>query len=316
MSTIKSTKLLTKGKVSLKKTKEGLLVTSPKGAKNSGIYYVFNVQENTSYVVTLAGKKMSADTVVCLVVWSGKKTPISCKKVFTTTSNTYGHVIPHRKGRQLCIGVLFRNPSSSESFMLNNLVLMSRTRRQSIKYNTLKPPKVAKVAKPVKKPASRRPSVVTVTPPKPTPIDFEKLREIASRERSASIVSTISAEEKDAISELTQQLEKLSKLKSDMEENFSKMFEDQRTRIKRLEQEKKNMKKQLSSNEANTGSPNLLKIPVQHVNGESDSEDYYGSMSASMEMFPSLEMSDSMDSVPPMEFQAIPIESPSNNKKS
>jgi hypothetical protein len=334
MSAVKSTRLLSRGKVTLKKTKAGLLVTSTGHGKNAGIYYVFNVKPNTSYVVTLTGRKIKSASPTILAIWSGKSAPISCKRVFTTTNNTFGHMIPHKKGSQLCIGVLFQSASVGDSFLLTNLTLMSRSRRKTVKFNTLKAKKRAR-ARPTPRPAPRKAPAPAPAPRRQTepniatpvaiprsntlsgPIDLEKIRQIAARERSPSISSEVNAGEKDAISHLTQQLEKLSRLKSDMEENFAKMFDDQRSRIKRLEVERKSMKARLSL-PASNGSPSSSSvIPVRRVKGdrESDSEEFYGSMSASMDMFPSLEMGESIDSIPALEFQPVPLDSPENSSQ-
>lgn len=322
MATIKSTKLLSRGKVSMKRTPQGLVVTSTGSGKNFGIYYVFNVKENTSYVATLTGKKLTNNANTILAIWTNSSSLFSCKRVFTTTSNTFGHMIPHRAGKQMCIGVLFQKAVPGASFLLSNLSLMSRDRRKTVKFNTLKAKKKSKPApapKPAPKPAPtpvRRQTVPDIkNPPKKpksstlkAPIDLEKIRQIASQKRSPSISSEspLQGEESSAITNLTEQMEKLSKLKTDMEQNFSKMFEEQRMRIKRLEQEKKKMKIQLSR----SGTPKS--IPVHHVKGEreSDSEEFYGSMSASMDMFPSIEIGDSIDSVPALEYPIEPLGSP------
>lgn len=320
MNTVKSTRLLSKGKVSLKKTKQGLVVTSSGNDSNSGIYYVFNVSENTSYVVTLTGKKLDSSATVCLAIWSGTKSPLSCKRVFTVTSNTYGHMIPHRKGKQLCIGVLFQSAKPGDSFLLSNLTLMSRNRRKTVKFNTLKKEKkkarstsrsTSKAKAPPTQNIKRRQTVPDITNLKSVakkrnttlsgPIDLEKIRQIATRDLSSS--RSLQKDEKDAITHLTQQLEKLSRLKSDMEENFSKMFDDQRSRIKRLEEERKNMKGKLATEYSNG-------IQKEHKNNP---DEYFGSMSASMDMFPSIGMDDSVESIPPLEFRAIPLRSPANS---
>lgn len=276
MATIQSTKLLSRGKISINRTSDGLVVTSRGKGKNFGIYYIFKVRERTSYVATITGKKIDPNSSTILAVWSSNRSPLSCKRVFTTTSNTFAHMIPHRKGKQLFVGVLFQKADVGSSFLLSELSLMSRTRRKSVRFNQINlKSKPKTLPKPIPKPKSKTDFNQNRSTTLGRSINLDKIRMIASTPRVQNPeTEDKSHEHLEHLKNLTQQLEKISKLKSDMEENFSKMFDEQRSRIRKLESERKSVR----------------------IRGdrESDSDDIYGSISESIELSDSQNLIDSL----------------------
>jgi DNA-binding transcriptional MerR regulator len=295
-------KILTKGNVKISKTKTSLVVTSEANTRNNGIYYNFDIEPGMGYVVTITGNKKSANIPVVLSIWDSPKWN-TCKKIFTTKKNIYGQKIIPRKKNKISIGVFFQSSNIGDCFFINNIKLISANKKSRgiISFDTLSTDiKNKKKPKEINEVEPETNTKKDINNFNKLTLNLDKIRELMTKKnRSNSVISMDSTalhnQEEDAVRNLTLQLEKLSKLKSNMEENYTNMLEEQKSRIKKLETEKRSMKKLLPENN---------KIPIQKLN-VTDDENLYGSMSASMDMFPSIEMNESIESVPGLEFPVI-----------
>jgi hypothetical protein len=320
-----------KGFVVLDKTnKNELIVTvSRKFLKGyHGVIFRFQIPDKNNFVVTVRGEKHGKSHVYLCV--SNDGTHFSCQKIFTKTRSKFAQMVPNQKSNFGIVGIFFKEANPKDFFLIDSLDVVSKRYKQSIlvpfvspknhpeknpgKKSQIKnkPEKTSENVSQIKSEKNNKKKNQAGIPEKEAikKIDIEKIKEILSQTPGHFQKGKATNRENNTIALLTEQLEKISKLKSDMEKNFDEMYENQKKRIRKLEHEKKEMKLKIqetknkcnrdrNNDQINEDSFHVYRHEKGNRESENDDENYENcnSISISMDRYPSIEeMSDSMDS--------------------